>query len=245
MASISPEAITFTVGPERYEPVVSVLPCADIVRPYAPFVDAFYALPHLKTINHTQDHILRVLINAERIQEAFTAHGYSPDGEVIRSAALLHDIAAGLYDIHAATGAEFAEPLLLADDILYQHGAKRIQFPSFVTPRNRGERVLHLIARHADKTPLVLEDDPELVILRLADMFELPRMGTRVGDVALLFDRDRALAPLIEGLFVDAQMLLACTSGYSAHAVISTAIQLGQLSTGKGRHGPRKDHYVL
>jgi len=68
---------------------------------------------------HDFDHVLRVLALAERI-----AHAEGADGEVVRAAALLHDVARAEQELvgrsHAALGAERAR------DILAGHPAEKV-----------------------------------------------------------------------------------------------------------------------
>jgi uncharacterized protein len=82
---------------------------------------------------HDFDHVLRVLVLAERLAEAEGA-----DVEIVRTAALLHDVARGrgdrLINDHALAGAEFARRLLEGH------------------PPDRVEAVAHAIAAHRFRT---------------------------------------------------------------------------------------------
>ncbi|MGD9049477.1 MAG: HD domain-containing protein [Anaerolineae bacterium] len=82
---------------------------------------------------HDFDHVLRVLAMAERL-----ARKEGADLEIVRTAALLHDVARGHSDRliadHAQTGAEFAR------DLLQGHPAERV------------DPVAHAIAAHRFRT---------------------------------------------------------------------------------------------
>jgi uncharacterized protein len=90
---------------------------------------------------HDFDHVLRVLALAERLGKAEGA-----DLEIVRTAALLHDMARGrgdrLLNDHAQAGAELARDLLATQ------------------PSDRVEAVIHAIAAHrfrTDPSPQTLE----------------------------------------------------------------------------------------
>lgn len=82
---------------------------------------------------HDFDHVLRVLAMAERLAQAEGA-----DLEIVRTAALLHDVARGqgdrMINDHALAGAEFARQLLKGQ------------------PSDRVEAVAHAIAAHRFRT---------------------------------------------------------------------------------------------
>jgi uncharacterized protein len=78
---------------------------------------------------HDFDHVLRVLALAERL-----ARSEGADLEVVRAAALLHDVARGQEADHAQAGAELARRLLAGQ------------------PAERVEAVAHAIAAHRFRT---------------------------------------------------------------------------------------------